>query len=106
MATIKDLKRMCDSYKECNGCSLYIKEMQRCRPCDFYFSGNVDEVIDNWVLRHPVKTYMQDFFEKFPNARRNSEGVPKVCPQPMYPELADECHNNCLECWNQEMKEK
>lgn len=108
MATLKDLKRMCESYPECNGCPLYIREVQRCRPCDFYLSGNIDEVIDKWALEHPIKTYMQDFFEKFPNAPKNEYRTPKMCPHQIYPEIDANyrCCENCLKCWSQEMKEE
>lgn len=103
MASIKELKRMCDSYEECSECPMgdtcYGDSISA-------LPDNADEIVDKWVLEHPVKTYAMDFFEKFPNARGNSEGVPKVCPQQIYPELADECYNNCTECWNQEMKEE
>lgn len=103
MATIKNLKRMCDLYKKCDDCPL---GYTRCGDSISALYNNADEIVDKWVLEHPIKTYAMDFFEKFPNARRNSEGVPSVCPQPIYPELADECSNNCFDCWNQEMKEK
>ena len=108
MARIKDLKRMCKSFKtSCYGCPFHNEKDNDCLMLMLdYLPDNADEIVDKWVEEHPIKTYLQDFFEKFPNARRNSEGVPEVCPQPIYPELADECHNNCLECWNQEMKEK
>lgn len=103
MASIKDLKRMCDTYKDCHECPLN----DTCGGDSVSaLPDNADEIIDKWVSEHPIKTYLQDFFEKFPNARRNSEGVPEVCPQPIYPELANECLNNCFDCWTQEMKEE
>lgn len=108
MATIKDLKRMCKSFNDnCDGCLLHNKIDNICLMLTLEsLPNNADEIVDKWVSEHPVKTYAMDFFEKFPNARRNSEGIPRVCPQPIYPELADECHNNCLDCWTQEMKEE
>ncbi len=120
MATIKDLTRMCKETKckDCpfsdgkgDNCLVYSTSDGLSAKILVYltpdcFPDNADEIVDKWVSEHPVKTYMQDFFEKFPNARKNAEGAPAICPQPIYPELADECHNNCFDCWNQEMKEE
>ena len=95
MATIKDLKRMCKSHQDCNRCPLCFDGIMQCRPC--YFSDKTDEVIDKWVEEHPIKTYMQDFFEKFPNAPRGAEGSPKICPRQIYPEIDvdDRCCEDC-----------
>ena len=71
---------------------------------------NVDAIVDKWVLKHPAKTYAMDFFEKFPNARRNEEGTPAtlVCRKELY---SDELPciwycGGCTKCWNREMKEE
>lgn len=102
MASIKDLKRMCKN-EHCEGCPLDRKGVS-CMPDSL--PDNADEIVDKWVQEHPVKTYAMDFFEKFPNASRNGNGVPKVCLNHVY---GDEKHcsffNSCTECWNKEMKE-
>ena len=105
MATIKNLKRMCDSYKKCDDCPFddtCFDDTVSCLP------DNADEIVDKWVLEHPVKTYMHDFFEKFPNAPKGEKGTPKICPHQIYPEIDANyrCCENCLKCWGQEMKEK
>lgn len=106
MANIKDLQRMCRNCEECNGCPLFIKGFSQCTPSEF--PDNVDEIIDKWVAEHPIKTYAMDFFEKFPNALRNENGVPKFCFKHIY---GDEIRcpfsdsYSCTECWNREMKE-
>lgn len=55
---------------------------------------------------HSAKTYLQDFFEKFPKAPKGEEGTPKICPHQIYPEISadDRCPEDCLRCWKQEMK--
>ena len=103
MATIKDLKRMCGSYQDCNGCPLYFG---CCGGCIVDFYDNADEIVDKWILENPVKTYAMDFFEKFPNASRRENGVPTVCARFIYPELTNDCYGKCFDCWNQEIKEK
>lgn len=110
MATIKDLKRMCKSFKDnCDGCPLHDKIYNVCLMLTLEsLPDNADEIVDKWIEEHPVKTYMQDFFEKFPNAPRGAEGSPKICPDQIYPEIDadDRCPEDCLKCWNQEVKEK
>lgn len=105
MATIKDLKRMCDSYKKCDDCPL---GYTRCGDSISALYDNADEIVDEWVKEHPIKTYLQDFLEKFPNAPKGEKGTPKICPHQIYPEIDANyrCCENCLKCWSQEMKEK
>lgn len=78
--------------------------MEDCLPDSL--PDNTDEIVDKWVAEHPVKTYATDFFEKFPNASRNGNGVPEVCLKHVY---GDGTHcsffYSCTECWNKEMKE-
>lgn len=103
MASIKDLNRMCIMQTACINCPLYSKDVT-CLPDSL--PDNTDEIVDKWVAEHPVKTYAMDFFEKFPNASRNGNGVPKACFNHIY---GDEMHcsfsYSCTECWNMEMKE-
>lgn len=111
MASIKDLKRMCDSYKECSSCPLN----DTCSGDSVSaLPDNADEIVDKWVEEHPVKTFLQDFFEKFPNAKTSEEGIPvtrgfNVCRKELYSdELPCVCIRycgDCTKCWEQEMKE-
>lgn len=168
MARIKDLKRMCKSFKDnCDGCPLHSKIDNVCLMLTLErLPDNADEIVDKWVSEHPAakefvdkvrkladeynvnyfvvtdgyssisnngngavrnarkahmkwekeygfeteehfaKTYLQDFFEKFPKAPKEEEGAPKICPHQIYPEISadDRCPEDCLRCWNQEMK--
>lgn len=101
MAQIKDLKRMCAASR-CGNCPLY----GGCSSPDC-FTDDADEIVDNWVKEHPAKTYAMDFFEKFPNARKNDDGIPTICAKHMYDnsDIVENCNTvSCYECWNQEMK--
>lgn len=54
------------------------------------------------------KTYMEDFFEKFPNAPRDPNGEPRICPDKIYvgaKNVDAACDVGCVECWNREMEE-
>lgn len=105
MASIKDLKRMCDFYPHCSGCP--IKSILTCSV--YRLPDNIEEIIDQWVAEHPVKTYAMDFFEKFPNAELDSYGTPRACVNAIYG--FGDCLKSeisgivCRDCWNQEMKE-
>lgn len=50
---------------------------------------------------------MQDFFEKFPNALKDSFGNPMVCPQTLgYGDFCcDDTKNNCTVCWSRPLEE-
>ena len=98
MAKIKDLKRMCVSHEDCEGCPFCCN----CSSPDS-FSDNADEIVDKWVKEHPVKTYAMDFFEKFPNALKTESGRPDNCRNLIYGDKPG-CNYECEECWNQEMK--
>lgn len=100
MAQIKDLKRMCEYYSDCEDCPLYIN----CTRPD-NFSDDTDEIVDNWVKEHPVKTYAMDFFEKFPNAPKGRVGEPKTCVNNIYGIDINCSEIDCVDCWKQEMKE-
>ena len=100
MASIKDLKRMCSAYTKCEKCPM---SMYLCAPGDL--PDNADEIVNKWVAEHPIKTYAMDFFEKFPDAPRNSGGVPKICRSSAYGEMECCTPRNCTNCWNQEMEE-
>lgn len=98
MANIKDV---CNEY----GCLL-----------PFYMPENADETIDKRTHEHPVKTYSEDFFEKFPKSNRDVLLNPTGCVHLLYGVDVPRCccvnisvENvtetiSCHECWNQEMK--
>lgn len=53
MASIKDLKRMCEEHHHCMGCPLFYLE-----GCMLYrLPSNIDEIVNKWVDEHPVNTY-------------------------------------------------
>lgn len=126
MATIKDLKRMCKETK-CKDCPFSNGKGDNClvytTSDDFSgsilvyltpdcFPDNADEIVDKWVKEHPIKTYLQDFFEKYPKAPKEEDGIPItrgtiICRKELY---SDELPciwscSGCTKCWNQEIKE-
>lgn len=110
MATIKNLKRMCKSFNDnCDGCPLHDKIDNVCFMLTLErLPNNADEIVDKWVSEHPVKTYVSNFYEKFPGAERTESGIPNICIERIYNVARiDEycCKTKCIECWNQEMKD-
>lgn len=111
-----EAKRLCDSR---TACTADVANKERCPLLAFcgstFTTGRAEETItaiknlQKWSDEHPKKTYAQDFFEKFPNARSNSDGTPVVCRERIYggecPVLeCDECWNKG--CWNEPMEDE
>lgn len=103
MASIEDLKRLCSFYIGCINCPLFINGTASCTPNEL--PNNAEKIINKWVAEHPVKTYAMDFFEKFPNAPRSSDGIPQTCWEHVYGDGRYCPSDACTECWNREMKE-
>lgn len=109
MASIKDLKKMCDSTPKCSTCPLYDVNNFICRLGAPHKNcpDNADEIVDKWVAEHPIKTYAMDFFEKYPNASRMQNGkTPNACVKDLYGIASFNClMDTCENCWNREMEE-
>jgi hypothetical protein len=111
-----EAKRLCDSR---TGCTADVANKEQCPLFAFCkhpgitrgaeYAKKLIENLQKWSNEHPKKTYAQDFFEKFPKARRNSDGTPFVCRERIYggecPVLeCDECWNK--DCWNEPMNDE
>lgn len=95
--------------KECDECGFYLD----CIRCGMGFSANFSperfiETVDRWCTENPVRTYLQDFSEKFPNAKIYESGVPcSVCRDTVYRGIYhDHCEKSCVDCWTEEMPEE
>lgn len=103
MSSIKDLKSMCAN-TPCRDCRLLSWCESRDRISEL--PDDMDEIVDAYVSNYHTKTYAMDFFEKFPNAPKDSNRTPEVCWTLVYGDgkLCPDC-KDCKECWNREMKE-
>lgn len=107
-------KRICSSRGVCQAldgdCPLYAF-------CNYdpnnYSVAKVKEAIETtqkWIDEHPGKTYAQDFFKKFPEARPTADGVPRMCRADCYggscrqPSPIDSNQEMCTCCWNEPME--
>ena len=101
---LKEWKRICYECT-CAECPLSEKFTPKCIACDDYVWCNPEEavaIVEQWSKEHPMKNYAQDFFEKFPDARKTIEGIPFTCKMNVY---GGECKHNCTDCWNESMEE-
>ena len=109
---IKERNRMCNYYKS-KGCC----EDKSCPAsyhcCLDFLSVEYDgfklvDDVEKFSSEHPQKTMLQDFLEKFPNAKLE-EGSPPDCPY-MYGYTSKNDDDNfcpghtCFECWNRPME--
>lgn len=114
-----EAKRLCDSR---TGCTADVANKEQCPLFVFckhpgITSGAEDvktaiETVQKWSDEHPKKTYVQDFFEKFPKAQSNSDGTPLfVCRKRIYdgvPPKSEECDYTgaCYRCWSEPMNDE
>lgn len=71
------------------------------------FPEKAVSIVKGWAEEHPVKTMLQDFFEKHPNAPRKTSGDPIFCIMLLGYRTSNEgCYgNSCFECWNRPLEE-
>lgn len=58
------------------------------------------ETLRAWAAANPVKSYKDDFFEKFPNAPRANSGRPLVCTSTIYGLKPCPGSGDCHKCWD------
>ena len=100
----KERRRMCQ-HTQCTDCGLFTNFCVLGRGGSTKENDiHILEVVQKWSDEHPLKTYAQDFFEKFPDAPRRDDGSPKACRCVVYSN--NHCkHNGCEVCWNEPMEE-
>jgi len=96
----------CQSHDDCNGCPFDKKG-----GCQLDFvadeEGCIDRLIDIAEKLNHKKTYADDFFEKFPNAQKEANGVPRSCRDLVYGTKSAYCTGGgCHRCWNEPMPEE
>lgn len=113
---LHELKRLCDTRDECvanaankEDCPMFgICKLTHSKICAKDAEKAI-EIVQKWSDEHQ-KTYAQDFFEKFPEAKPDKEGVPRMCRVNCY---GGSCQYSavsgagpapCKACWNEEME--
>lgn len=101
---INEYSRLCKTYGNCEVCP-FQEETISCS-LTHEKAEKLVTVVEQWSQSHPQKTMMQDFFEKFPNATKDSSGNPMVCPQALgYGDFCcDDTNHNCTMCWSRPLE--
>ena len=114
---LSEFKRLCDSREECvanvadeENCPMFgVCSITHSKLCAETIKRAM-ETVQKWSDEHPVKTYMQDFFEKFPKAQLDSDGTPFACRKKLYGGVRPNdkrCDRReaCKNCWDEPMEE-
>lgn len=91
---------------DCEKCAFHIKEEPFCLE-DLQDYEGMEAKLEEWIAKHPKKTYQQDFLEKYPNAKLYEGGYPMVCFGNLgYEEVTEEycISTDCKDCWNRSME--
>lgn len=113
---LKEYSRMCNSYISewnCNGCPRETEPT--CEITDLGPEGikKLINDVDQWSKEHPLRTRLQDFRGKYPNAEVYPDGQPVICCARLgYRKYCgksfDDNHegfNVCFNCWNMPVEE-
>lgn len=102
-------ERMCLNL-ECVVCPLWEENNDRRIPCHIFMAkhpAETEQILIEWDKAHPVKTFLSDFLEKYPNAPLNDDGTPAmVCPYQVGYTKDCDCGymTNCPACWNRPLE--
>lgn len=103
---LRDYARFCGSQKGCFVCKMRIIKTGELS-CSYRLLKNPEkavEIIEAWAKEHPEKTYIQDFLEKFPNAKLNNSKIPTACRDEIYGDSGNCEGKHCNKCWNEPME--
>ena len=113
-----EAKRLCDSRTACEADAANKEQCPMFEVCDRPLAEvraeeiiTAVEILQKWSNEHPKKTYAQDFFEKFPKAQKNWDGVPFVCRKRIYGGIRstlEDCDYTgaCYRCWSEPLNDE
>lgn len=80
---IKEAKRMCQSYEECEACPANADGFDDCRIDHMHDidAENAVNIVEKWAKEHPRKTRNSEFLKHYPNARVQEDGTVELCPK-------------------------
>lgn len=112
---LKEWKRMCEAntigkpFGTCcqSNCKLLKVRKNQTDSCRNTVLNNIDKsikIVEQWSKEHPKKTRLDDFKEKYPNAKIDEYFYGNVCCEYIgyvdnCPHEYDECA--CKDCWNE-----
>lgn len=96
---------MCKFYE--GRCALRLSSSGESGESDKELEQRVDRAVSIAEKLSHVKTYADDFFEKFPDAPTESNGQPIPCRDTIYRRKPKLCGGeSCLSCWNEPFPKK
>lgn len=105
---MKEFRRMCESVTDCKNCPLGIMRIPESKNvCALNVFLNAEfsiQAIEQWSKEHPYKTRLQDFMEKYPNAKIDGGFCGRVCCERIgyVNNCQYECGEyDCTDCWNE-----
>lgn len=90
---------------KCTECLLdmaHNRKRMGCKIFEVRYPEKAVAIVEKWSKEHPVKTRQDEFLERFPNARKDDNGVIMTCPY--YIGVINDCGVDCSNCW--ECREK
>lgn len=106
---IDEVARICINFGySCGNCPIYdIGDESECILRIYEHKDEAIKAIEKWNEKHPRKTYLMDFFEKFPDAKVLPSGEIPVCIRYVYSTADVDCSKStCAMCWNKPMEEE
>ena len=107
----KECIRMCNYYyrmnDECNTCPRAHKGCKISTYRDYDYIKEYIADVEKWSKEHPLRTRLQDFREKYPNAPMEADGTPAICCIDLgyRREDCDPIKGSCVDCWNMPVEE-
>ena len=102
---IHERKRMCHK-NSCDVCPLssFSNGTNKiCRVFENCYASKAIDIVQKWSDKHPQKTFLTDFLEKYPNVPLAKNGYPSICPYELgyTKEEYINCGSlTCKQCWN------
>lgn len=103
---IKEKKRMCNTYHNCDGCPIKIarEDDYFCSEWILEYTNEAVALVERWSEEHPQRTFKDDFLEKFPKSKYEN-----CCVDYVYgTNFREECtilSTKCANCWNRPINE-
>lgn len=97
---LNERKRMCSSYKNCNGCPLREEE---CRLNNLTTDEEFKKIIstvEQWSKEHQSKTRQSVFLEQYPEAHIGDDGVLQIKPCSLSASYRN-TRGNCATMWRE-----
>ena len=111
---LKERKRMCTSYRSCDGCPLAGTHCVLSYATDDEDYKRIIATVEKWSKEHPRKTRQSMFLEHWPETEIDVNGVIQLCPMSISATHRDnngECKDPerlCRDCrrefWSQEVE--